>query len=405
MKRSIKIMFATSVVTLMLASCSDEETVDVNNGRAIDFRTSVGSRTPTTTISNLDEICVSAFQLNADKSIKSLYFGGGAIGNTLYEIFTKQDGYFKSTTNFYWPADNSDLLFYAYAPTYAVAPAADGTGGVPFLTNVTIDQSRQVIENFLPDPNIANQIDLVTATATANKKTGEASGVTLTFEHRLSQIEIRAFSNNTKYNFYVSGVRIGRVCATGTFRFSNNEWVLGSYDYGKGEWNVLDTDKFSYSAEYSPERQLEPLPAAEEGSLQLGTNMMPVEGTGYANAYLLPQKLVPWDRDADYADGTKHGTGAYIALKLRITEKATGKEVYPEPWGPEYAWAAVPVSGTWVKGKKYIYNLNLNTGAGFVDPEEPQPGTPILSDPIKFDVFVTGFDDPEAPENLDFPEE
>lgn len=416
MKRSINSVLTAALATLMLASCTDDVPVEVNHGRPIDFRSSIGSRNETTTISNLDEICVTALHIDGknedgtDHYRTNPYFGGGEDDANLSEIFKKEvnekgDIYFRSTTNFYWPTDNSFLQFYAFAPT------VNKMTGNP-LTGASIGATSQVI-NFTTQGTFENQIDLVTAKAKQNKAGGEASGVSLNFNHQLAQIEIRAYANNPKYDFEVCGVRIARVPAKATYRFSNDEWVLGSYNQTAQAWNYDRSDRATYTYEdYSLNEKGEKvynwkqLPIDGENSLCLMPTTKETNTDGNViktithNAFLIPHTIVSWERGEDFDNNTNNGDaenkGSYIAIKLRVTEKNGGKVIFPDNWNPSNptgnAWAAVPIKGTWVAGKKYIYTLNLSSGAGYADPDDNSlPGTPILSDPIEFTVTVTDF--------------
>lgn len=405
MKRSFYFSItAALMLTSALTSCSSDEPIEVNKGRAIDFRSSVGGRGTEVIDGKLDSICVTAIIDKGDAG-KSVYFGGGNKDNNLIaELFTKKEGkpYFCAETDFYWPGDNSPLDFYAYAPTY------DGKG-IPYITGVTIDDERQVIENFQPRAIMSQQFDLLTAKAEGkNKKNDESNGVDLNFHHQLAQIEIRACAANPDFDFYVGGVRIARVCAKGTFRFSNDEWVLGSFDYGLNKWTIGKNDKTTYDYEdlivkegaEAPEinwTKLLPLDATTnpKGQYIMGD---PKDG----NAFLIPQELTAWDREYDELNGThNYNDGAYLAILLKVTRKNKENDVI-YPWTGEYKWAAVPLSGEWKANHKYVYTLNLSKGAGYVDPDEPQPGVPILTDPIGFKVTVIDFADPDDEETIEF---
>ena len=77
-----------------------------------------------------------------------------------------------------------------------------------------------------------------------------------------------------------------------------------------------------------------------------------------------------------------------------------GATVYPDKVGG-YAWAAVPVSFEWEKGKKYVYTLDFTNGAGKVDPmdpgtdwdasKDPDKAEPILGGKIRFGVTVSAW--------------
>lgn len=354
-----KQLFLITGALLALASCSQDETMDVNRGNAIDFRTAVGTRATETTNANITEFFVTALDANNVNFFTD-------------EKFTKgNDDFFASGSPYYWPEDNSNLNFFAYSP-------AKGELGAAAV--LTINKDKKELADFSPETVIADQVDFITANATGNKKDNEGSGVALEFKHRLSQIEIKAKSDNENYTFKVAGVRIGQPVSKGTFNFGTSAWTLG-------------TDKVNYT--YENENDVKVL----DGT---AVSLMPAVND---NAMLLPQQLTAWDLAGK--DDTNTKKGAYLAVLVQITTK-DGAQFYPAEGFGDYGWAAIPVNTEWVAGKKYVYTLDFTNGAGNVDPEKPidpvdpvdpwEPGEPIFGSPIKFTVDVSDW---EAPENFD----
>ena len=339
MKKQIMFMAMTA---MLIASCSSDDVVSTNTGRAIDFRTSVGTRGSETTTDNIDKFWVTAIDGN-----NANYFSK--------QEFTKDGAFFTSSPLYYWPAGT--LNFFAYSPSETDLGAT-----------VTIDKDTKNLADFSPATEIANQKDFVTATASGTRAANETNGVELTFAHQLSQIEIKAKNTNTGYIYKVVGVRIGKPVSKGTFAFDTNKWTLTT------------TEKTNYAVEYATTPRT------------LTKNAATMMGTANDNAMLLPQQLVAWTPETDKANTNK---GAYIALKIQITTK-DGARVYPAKG--DYDWAAVAIDTNWAAGKKYVYTLDFSNGAGKVDPEKPQPvdptdpfkpGEDILGKPIKFTVTVT----------------
>ena len=95
-------LMALGLSALTLASCSEDEPVAVNRGRAIDFRSVIDSRATEVTNANLTDIYAAAF-LGEQEFFPVMQFGKGS------------DGFFTSATEYYWPGDNSELTFYDYA--------------------------------------------------------------------------------------------------------------------------------------------------------------------------------------------------------------------------------------------------------------------------------------------------
>lgn len=337
-----KILLLSALGALTLASCSQDEPVAVGSGTTSDytigFRPAMGAavsplaRSAEITNANLSEINVTAFMGDA------LYFQG-------LDFAKGTDGFFVSTPEYHWPGDDTELTFYAYAPSTP--------GG-----KVTIDTQTKTMTDFSPAVNVADQVDFITATASGTRSKNEVSGVELTFAHQLSQIEVRAKADNEVYTFKVTGVRIGEPVSEGSYDFTSSDWTLGS-------------GKAIYEETYDTPVTL----TADEVSI-MGT-----EG----NAMLLPQQLTAWDPTGDASNSAK---GAYLSVRLQIQTTETGVTVYPFPSDPDCQWAAIPVPTKWEPGKKYIYNLDFSHGAGYVDPHDPDPGVPVLGGPIKFTVNV-----------------
>lgn len=330
-------IFMAMAAVMTLASCSQEEPalLTAKNDK-ISFRSAMGTRSTETTNANLTSINVAAFLGN------STFFGDMP--------FTKgSDSFFTSDPEYNWPGDDSELSFYAYAPA--------NPGG-----EVTLTPDTKTLTGFSPAATMDRQIDFVTSFNTGKRSENEAAGVELTFDHRLSQIEIHAKADNEAYIFKISGVRIGNPVSKADFDFATSEWTLG-------------TEKAIYE-ETCDEVTLTP----DEVSI-MGTD---------GNAILIPQQLTAWNPAADSINSAE---GAYLSVKLEISTK-DGAQVYPFPSDATgYAWAAIPVNTNWEAGKRYIYTLDLSKGAGHQDPKGPQPGTPVLGGPIKFTVQVTDWAD------------
>lgn len=322
-----KILFI-AVAALVMASCSKDEQTAVNRGAAIDFRGAMATRATETVTANLNDIFVTAL----DKNNANFFTN---------EQFTKDvDNFFKSSPNsYYWPNDDSELKFFAYAPS---SSDLDGT--------LTIDNLTKTLADFSPKTTIADQKDFVSCKATGKKSVNESAGVALTFKHQLSQIEIKAKNDQDAYRYKVVAVRIGQPVSKGTF------------DFGTENWN-LEMDKVNYTV-------------PDFGEITLNGTPESLMGTG-GSAMLIPQQLTAWNAAGDKPNANK---GAYLAVKLQITTKA-GTRVYPAEVVGDYDWAAVPVNTNWEAGKKYVYTLDFTSGAGKVDPEKPNPSDP--TDPFK----------------------
>lgn len=350
-----KTLFLLPLAALALTACSEDEPIESNRGEAIDFRPSMGNftRASETTNANLSSMEVTAF-IGSDVYFKDINFSKG------------NDGFFTSVHNYLWPGDNSELSFYAYSPS------AEKLGA-----DITWSADSKVLENFAVADSIADQVDFITAYSTGTKDKNETAGVPLTFNHQLSEIEIQAKGSNDSYTVKVAGIRIGRAEYLGSFDFATSTWTLDSWH----DTAVYDSFTSPVTLSSTPE------------------NVMGPSG----NAMLLPQQLTPWSPTADPDNVARE---AYLSVLVNITS-SEGFTLYPFPSDTkidpntgkkrEYAWASIPINTKWEAGKKYIYTLDFSEGAGFVDPDDPTPGKPVLGGPVKFTVKVVDWVDTPTP--------
>ncbi|MDE6812079.1 MAG: fimbrillin family protein, partial [Muribaculaceae bacterium] len=353
MKKTQLPLIAAAVAALGLTSCAEEEipsSVSNHEVSGISFRPAMAGQTRASEVnnSNLSDIYATTFMGD------SLYF---------HDVkFSKDnDGYFNSLKQYLWPGDTTTLTFYSYAPSL------DELGA-----DITINGKDLVLDTYVTPESIADQVDFITAKATGNKDANEATGVPLTFSHRLAQVEVRAKSDNKQLVYEVAGVRIGRPQTTGTFDFNTNTWTLDSW-HETAVWTSSCTP------------------------VKLGSTAVSIMGES-GNGMFIPQKLIPWSPVNDPDNVARE---AYLSVLVRITTD-DGVQLYPFPSDKQldesgqkrkYAWASIPISDTWEQGKKYIYTLDFTDGAGNVDPDDPTPGKPVLGDPIKFTVNVENWVD------------
>lgn len=329
-----------ATMALMCAACTEDEIVDQNQGRPIDFRSEIGSRGQATTAGTLKSFVVSAFN-NADTHMDKVEF-------------TKSDdsNFFTSASSYYWPDDDATLSFIAYAPNETT-----------FEGSVTLTSSEQKLKGYKLDDEIADQKDIIFASATGKKSTNETSGVALSFKHAVSRIGL--FAKNSGKNVYkVAGVKLGNIVSSGDFDFQSEKWTVS-------------TTKDSYKSEYTAS----PVTLKAEKTSLIGTNDYPM---------VIPHKLTAWDPEND---PTNNNNGAFLSVLVNITN-AAGKVIFPKNGSEsDYGWVAVPINTEWNASTIYNYTLDFTDGAGLVDPVDPtpggpDPGEPVFGDPIKFTVTV-----------------
>ena len=355
MKKSI---FLLAAFALLAASCAKTELVSsgaLSSQKGIGFSayTAKPTKAPQedVTTSNLTSFKVSAI-------------GNGAVyfDNVTFE--KNGEGVWASTPAYFWPAYK--LNFYAYnTPTNG-------------HFTPTINTTSQTL-SFKPSTNLTEQEDLVAAYAPDQT---EPSGATpLTFNHYLTQVIVKAKSSNANYKIVVDGVKLANIVGNGTYTFSDNKMTAGS---------TADAD---YDETFTTGKTL--TTEAQEVMTNAGTGKW----------YLIPQTtLTAWNQETDKSNNSN---GAYLGLKVKITNADGSYKVYPSS-GDESAWMAIPISTSdiaFAQGKKYNITLNFfgNKGAGYVDPKEPgeldgdpstsDAGKSIVGGAIKFSATVTPWPD------------
>lgn len=371
-----KLFFAAMAATA-LASCTNDDLVEVNQGEGIAFRASLDkalTRGTTTNLQNLNAFNVTAFgQDEANNYFTNMPVTSNDKGAT-----------WKTGATYYWPG--FDLKFFAYAPQD--------------LNNVSIDKDAQTITDFAPDQAVAKQKDLLVSYNTGNKQNNEAKGVAMNFKHALSQIEVQAKCSNEKIKIEVIGLKMVNAAAKANFTFPADE-TKTDYTMQQSQWTELK-EKDEHSKAYIIKDKDKMVTLRKDAqSLMFGEGGM----------MLIPQQLTEWD-------GTASKTGAYLSVLCRIYSLDNGNEtlLYPRPVAGDnkdgkYAFSAVAINTNWEPGKKYIYTLNFcgeNGGAGEIDPNptnpveptdpdvEEKPGTggeEILGKPISFTVTVDEWTD------------
>ena len=373
-----KAIYLCAAAALALASCSNDETVEIAQQKGISFRTVAGlnTRGVETTQDNLESMYVTAYE-------------NGAAGAYFSNIKFERDGQtntFVSNPQYNW-LKGKTINFLALSPQAKDWPVADATNAVTF--NNTANTFEAVFTDVTPAKTVADQKDLLIGNASGTDNTS-AAGLDLTLNHVLSQIQIRAEHTNSAYVYTIKGIRIASVKAKGTYTFSKTSDANGPWTPG---------------ADYETYDVILDNPITLDGGTQNTANLMETVG----GAMLIPQQLTAWAGDKAHS-GDAFDNGSYISLLLNVKSNG-GSYIYPSKAtkDTECGWAAVAIDTNWEAGKKYIYTLNLSNGCGKVDPVEPDenPDTPIVDpgtddpdkgekifgDPIKFDVTVTGWAD------------
>lgn len=359
-----------ATVLVAMSSCMEDEVLERNQGNALAFRASIDkalSRSGDGNVTDLGKL--QEFKVTATIDGQSNYFTDMMVNKTPTSTWNTQHTY-------YWPS--YELGFYAYAPTD--------------ISGVSIDNTGKKITGFTPGKNVDNQVDLLVAYNTGNRRNNETQGVELNFKHALSQIDVQAKCSNPNIEIVVKSIRFVNVKTKGSFTYPAQTTTAGNLD---GCW--APGGDLSSGADYK---------ASFEQTVTL-TNSPKSINPSKNNFMLIPQQLTKWDK-------TSAANGAYIAVLCRISSKDGEQKtiLYPESGdnATKFGSIIVPIDTNWEAGKKYTYTLNFcgdGGGAGQVDPNpdtndpnvdpDPKPGSsggdPVLGNPIKFTVKVESWTD------------
>lgn len=380
-----------AVAALGLASCSEEETVSRNHESDITFRAAVNlggtSRGLDTSTDNLMKFYVTAVEPERHENLFT---------HLLFKWNEEKEA-FVSDTVYQW-SKNLELDFYAYG-YYTGNKMTHPTADNNVFGEVTLDTDQQTFNNFSPQREIADQVDIVTATAHSGQTALNAS-VQLTFDHILSEVQVVARCSNPAHTVLVKAMSLGNITSVGNYQFGspNNpgsgagQWTVGaektSYTIKLPEPVDLSTVTFDHNCKDTKEPSYYDLN-------RLSTN-------GYA--LLIPQGLSTFNSDNQYWSVDEEGnnpadktlaSAQYIALLIQVWGMENGEKSalkYPVTTAHQadtdgYGWAYIPIHTDkvpdWKMGYRYIYHLDFSKGAGY-NPD----GDPILNGDIQFTATV-----------------
>lgn len=318
------VFFLSALATLAMAtSCSQDEQQSVNRGSAISFNAALNVTRALDYSSAPDSFKV--FGVRA----------GAAAGDYIIPgvTFQKASGsatWLSTGGNHFWPADSTQMVtFSAYAPV-----------------NLTGAVSSDGVKGFTVDDAAAKQVDLVVGTKETNKA-GSKNGVSLVFDHALTQVLIKATDTNPAYKCTIKSVGLCNIKKKGDYDFKNKTWTADEpANFIVKNDTVLDGKK--------------------------ATAVNNLMGATAKDFKLIPQQVVEWDKDKS-KDVDQQTEQAYFIINLEVVSSG-GDKVHN---GDVF----VPVPGiTWEAGKRYTYTLDFSNGFGY-----DKKGKPIVdSEPIKF---------------------
>ena len=367
--------FFLAVAAVALASCSNDETVEVNQGEAISFRalTTNLTRAADETFSNAnDQFGVTAFKKS---QTTGAYFDDVVFKTTDGSTFVSQ------SNKYYWPS-STNLDFYAYAPL----PTEVGGSG-----SAAVTRGGYNTFTVTPGTDVPNQPDFVYAVtrnwgkATSDQTTGHviptATGVTINFRHAESKVLIQLKNTNNNLIFTVGNVEIGNLKGSGTFTWNGvtdgssetsaaSATTDGRYDgtgtltYLNGTWNSL-----SGTGTYTVAMGTDDIDAVATGDQPRNVfSGLVNDGRDLTNTaanhemILIPQELSIATKYSTDGSGATFA-GAYITVQIKIQNKATDDYIVGD--ADNYVTAMWPLTAlTWLPGHKYTYTIDL-AGGGY----------------------------------------
>lgn len=385
---------------MAMASCSQDETIGINHdGDEITFNVVTNNATRAA-----DVFC--------NQNLPGGFYVSAISDGKTYidkDYVTGSNGNWTNTSGTrYWPETAVD--FYAHVNGEASYKwSVDGAG-----------KATAKFENFAVNGTVADQVDLLYAVKTGQKK---ADGtVNLNFRHALSQIVFQAKNTNANLYVEIAGVSVANVGGTNTFTFpsANTETNIDHPETGPGDDGVYDDGEFgsgiSYGTnwgtwaaltqgteQYNVDFEKTPVPGTNT-LVALTTKNDPSKEYNSNAMLLLPQNTTAWDPEANPLPGAEGNTGSYLLVDCAIfnvagTDYAEGDDVclWGKPQGSGWTTKelAIPVAFDWKQGKKYVYTLVFGEGNGGYDPDpedpDPEDPDPVLV-PITFVIEVDEFD-------------
>lgn len=218
-----KSLFVLGVAVAALASCTQNEVLEVAEGRAIQFNTFVNNNTKAVT------------EINAADGLSSFY------------VFGYHGGDVNSLTNkAYDNESNSKVAYWVPSQTYRFAAYADGAGNIIDGAEFDAANRELSINNYTPN----DEKDLVAAVPTSDITTDESlsdvAPVQLTFVHLLSQVAFEFTTDAAdSYTLTISNVQINGAVNTAdcTYNGTVPVWVgntVSGAAYGYSELEDVD---------------------------------------------------------------------------------------------------------------------------------------------------------------------
>ena len=441
-KKDLSYIAILSLPAVLISSCNQDDISGRQSAGddLISFQVSLPGVSTRATETDMLGALASGFDVTAFcPEDESRISADGTLGEYFSEQRVTRDGDGKFRSDFCrWPGNKDEneghLKFFAFYPSrndLRKSVDEDETSTRFALTNHSSASTYDYnLENFRINRDISRHVDFVAATTEGSKSDHLYSGVELNFQHQMTRVGLRAWGTNATYNVEIAGVRIGSPVIEGTFNFSAVPDNPEEGDNSIGGW-ILGASPVRDCVEYifrEADDTVIPIDGSRNNSENSASSIM---GNG-GWSMVIPYTHTAWNHNADAPNNLQ---GMYFSVLLRVNDKS-GIQLYPYPGNSsledsdeqkmkviflavekstghvmkrlykdgsryfteadltaaseydlpatqeirEYGWAALPIATDWKAGYEYTYALDYSKGVGLHDPDDPDPGAPILNE-------------------------
>lgn len=271
----------------------------------------------------------------------------------------------------YWPSGNLDFQ--------AITPSADASFA---LANTVSEGHPRLVANVTVPAAVADQKDIMFASATGVNNAATGAAVSLTFKHALSQVVFAGKVANPTITAVVDEISICNVHNTGTVGYREALATLSAEATGSAASN------FSVGL----------IEGADAAATVAARTMTTTEAKNLTNGngalMMIPQTQAAWTHAAP-EKAIAEATGSYLKIKCKVKDNNSGTWLIGAADGAnEFEYVYVPfdlavngsddaLSKDWRLGKKYTYTLVFGNGSGGYD-ENGDPLTNLV--PITYTV-------------------
>ncbi len=263
----------------------------------------------------------------------------------------------------YWPSGNLDFQ--------AITPSADASFA---LANTVSEGHPRLVANVTVPTAVADQKDIMFASATGVNNAATGAPVSLTFKHALSQVVFAGKVANPTITAVVDEISICNIHNTGTVGYREALATLSAEATGSAASN------FSVGLIEGADA------AATVAARTMNTTDAKNLTNGNGALMMIPQTQAEWTHAAP-EKAIADATGSYLKIKCKVQDNNSGTWLIGAADGAnEFEYVYVPFDLTtvaWELGKKYTYTLVFGNGSGGFD-EEGNPLTNLV--PITYTV-------------------